>query len=79
MRGSICRVQDDDPEVKKTRVLATTSRLDDTRFDMQDQLARFSSWFRARRAVAICLRPAVQATATASRQTETDRQLLTLK
>ena len=54
--AAFAEVQDDDPDVKKTRVLATTSRLDDTRFDMQDRLARFSSWFRARRAVVICLR-----------------------
>ena len=49
-------VQDDDPEVKKRRVLATSSRPDETRFDLQDRLTRFSSWFRAKKAVAICLR-----------------------
>ncbi|XP_043227504.1 uncharacterized protein LOC122384292 [Amphibalanus amphitrite] len=49
-------VQEDDPEVKKTRVLVTSSRQDDAKFDLSSRLVPFSSWFRAKKAVAICLR-----------------------
>ena len=48
--------QDDDPEVKK-RVLATSSRQAERRPpDLADRLAVFSNWFKAKRAVAICVR-----------------------
>ena len=44
-----------DPEVKKTRVLSTKA-LPQTEKSLDDRLKYFSSWQRARRAIAVCLR-----------------------
>ena len=44
-----------DPEVKKTRVLSTKALLQ-TEKSLDDRLKYFSSWQRARRAIAVCLR-----------------------
>ena len=51
----IAEIQDGDSEVKKTRVLATSSQQSDVKFDLPDRLNPFSSWFRAKKAIAICL------------------------
>ena len=56
VESEFAEVPDDDPEVKKARVLVTTTQGDDSKLDLQDRLTRFSSWFRAKKAIAICLR-----------------------
>ena len=48
-------VQPDDPEVKRSAVMAT--RATETRYpDIAARIERFSDWFRAKRAVAICIK-----------------------
>ena len=48
---------DSDPEVKKSRVLATTCQPErETHASISERLTRFSSWSRAKMAIAICLR-----------------------
>ena len=46
---------DDDPEVKKVQALKTETTAE-VEFDLISRLARFSSWQRAKSAVALCLR-----------------------
>ena len=48
-------VQPDDPKVKRSAVMAT--RTTETRYpDISRRIERFSDWFRAKRAVAICIK-----------------------
>ena len=48
-------VQPDDPEVKKSVVMATVSK--ETSYpSIAERIERFSDWFRAKRAVAICIK-----------------------
>lgn len=50
-------VPDSDPEVKKSRVLATTCQpSNETYASISERLTRFSSWPRAKKAIAVCLR-----------------------
>ena len=48
-------VRPDDPEVKKSVVMATTT-METSYPDIARRIERFSDWFRAKHAVAICIK-----------------------
>ena len=47
-------LRDDDPEVK-TSVTMTTSSSEKSKSTLDERVERFSSWYRAQRAVALCM------------------------
>ena len=47
-------LRDDDPEVKKS-VTMTTSSSEKSKSTLDERVERFSSWYRAQRAVALCM------------------------
>ena len=51
-------LQQDDPEVKKSVAMATTQieQAVPVKFDLAERVKYFSNWYRAKRAVALCLR-----------------------
>jgi hypothetical protein len=51
--NNIAAVCPDDPEVRKCSVIVTRT---EEHAGMEEHLNRFSSWFKAKRAIAICLR-----------------------
>ena len=55
--AEVTQVQSEDPEVKSSMVLVTGIKTDSqVCADLPERLKYFSSWFKAKRAVAICLR-----------------------
>ena len=48
-------LRDDDPEVKKS-VAMTTSSSEESKATLDEWVEQFSSWYRAQRAVALCMK-----------------------